>query len=1109
MKRIDFSDLQAREAIVKELNTNLFVEASAGSGKTTSLVYRMVALIESGVPVDQICTITFTIAAADEFFARFQALLSQRTIDNPLDKSIEMLGPTTELTRARCLEALNNIDLCFNGTMDSFCNMVAHELPNELDIPSDAEVISEEEKKAIIKDEYFNILTDNNHPLYSLAGLFNKTFGKSFDAFSAGMDEIFDYRGYQVAYNEDLLSSDSDHLLDGELTDFINLINEIAKDGYRYITSSTAKTKVKKMFAVKNKLSTNFKDCVPAIMTALSGFVPNIRFKQEVSGTSLEVDFLKEVSRGNYGLKDTIIEEVEKIETVVYEYCFQLYFSFVTKVRDEIVNKMKDRSEFTFFDFLYYLTEKFKESCASNRELVNHVFERHSHILIDESQDTNPMQTELFFYLTSTKKTDKWEEAEPKEGSLFIVGDPKQSIYGFRDADVKAYNHTKELFKSKDEVLFLSKNYRSNIVVKDYFNKIMNSVLDDGSEPLTHPDIPLNPTNEREQQRQDIEANKDITLNGVYKYHTVKDRKIDANNVAELVKKIVNNENYKIVSKHSDKVRKIEYKDILIITKDKKIESFISAFKKNNIPLRVEAKIYFSNSPSVDILKKLLYLMFEPYQKQYFLDVVMSDLYKLKTQDIIRMEKDGFNLDISNLLDKEGNPLAFTHQYHQDIVNELHNLYLSTRGMGVSSTLFYLLSNKDYRFFTYISPEFLEYAYYVVELVKAGENDRSISSFEDAKEFLENSINDDSDIEKAMKFSEEVNQVKISNLHKVKGLQAPVVILAAPMQMKHEPYKYVDRINKVVYLASIGVKNDFGSSNTICKTDNFDQQMEMARLSSLSEEGRIEYVAATRAESVLIIGVPEKLNENYVNPWRDLLFEGLEEIPDYPYQEIDLVTKEYDEVMEDYQSIQNDDCHQASYKVRNPSGLRIASRITNVDEVTEEDEMDIDKALLGTMIHRLLECVVTSKNRFNINSLVADIFEELSIVYEAHLFDKLCYIADKFTFGGYTQIDSKVPSDLYSVLKEAEQVMCEVPFSYKSSDTIIAGVIDLLYKDQNGWHIIDYKTNDEDDVGNLEEEYQIQLGVYKKAVKQATGLDCDAHIYHIDIYEKEDEENIS
>ena len=1108
MKRIDFSDLQARDAIVKELNTNLFVEASAGSGKTTSLVYRMVALIESGVPVDQICTITFTIAAADEFFARFQDLLSRRTIDNPLDKSIDILGPTSEESRARCLEALNNIDLCFNGTMDSFCNMVAHELPNELDIPSDAEVISDEEKKAIIKEEYFNILTDNDHPLYSLAGLFDKTFRNSYEAFSAGMDQIFDYRGYKVAYNEDLLSSDSDHLLDGELTDFISLINEIRDNGYPYITAAGAKSKAKKMFVVRNKLSTNFKECVPAIMTALEGFVPNILFKQDISGSSLEADFLKEASRGNYGLKQTIIDEVEKIRTTVFEYCFQLYFSFVTKVRDEIVDKMKSRSQFTFFDFLYYLTEKFKESCATNRELVDHVFERHSHILIDESQDTNPMQTKLFFYLTSTKKTDNWEEAEPKEGSLFIVGDPKQSIYGFRDADVKAYNHTKELFKNKDEVLFLSKNYRSNIVVKDYFNQVMNYVLRDGSEPLTHPDIPLEPTNEREQQRQDIEADKDITLNGVYKYHTVKDRKIDANNVAELVKKIVNNENYKIVSKHSDKVRTINYKDILIITKDKKMASFISAFKGNNIPLRVEAKIYFSNSPSVDILKKLLYLMFEPYQKQYFLDVVMSDLYKLKTQDIIRMEKDGFNLDISNLLDDEENPIPFTYQYHQAIVNELHNLYLSTRGMSVSSVLFYLLSNKDYRFFQYISPEFLEYAYFVVELVKAAEKDGRVESFEDAKEFFESSINDDSDIEKAMKFSEEVDQVKISNLHKVKGLQAPVVILAAPMQMNHDSTKYVDRKNKVVYLASIGVKNDFGSSKTICETSSFDKEMEMARQSSLSEEGRIEYVAATRAESVLIIGVPEGLNKNQTNPWRDLLYEGIEEIPDYPYQEIDLVTKDYDEVMDKYQTVENQSCYESSYTLRNPSGLRIKSQITNEAEVIETNELEIDKALLGTMVHRLLECIVTSRNKFNIKELVTDIFEELSIVYEEHLFDKLCYIADKFTFGGYTQIESDVPSDLFGELTKAEQVMCEVPFSYKSGDTIIAGVIDLLYKDETGWHIIDYKTNDEDDVSNLEEEYQIQLGVYKKAVKQATGLDCDAHIYHIDIYEKEDDIDI-
>ena len=74
-------DQKSRDMIVGDLKRNYFVEASAGSGKTTSLVYRMVALVESGVPVDKICTITCTKAAANEFFERFQKLLSIRSGD--------------------------------------------------------------------------------------------------------------------------------------------------------------------------------------------------------------------------------------------------------------------------------------------------------------------------------------------------------------------------------------------------------------------------------------------------------------------------------------------------------------------------------------------------------------------------------------------------------------------------------------------------------------------------------------------------------------------------------------------------------------------------------------------------------------------------------------------------------------------------------------------------------------------------------------------------------------------------------------------------------------------------------------------------------------------
>ena len=110
MSILNIPDQDARDKISQDLNKSIFVEASAGSGKTTSLVNRMVALVEQGIPVNEICTITFTVAAADEFFERFQNLLSRRTIDNPNDDSVKDLGATTPTSRQRCLEALNNID---------------------------------------------------------------------------------------------------------------------------------------------------------------------------------------------------------------------------------------------------------------------------------------------------------------------------------------------------------------------------------------------------------------------------------------------------------------------------------------------------------------------------------------------------------------------------------------------------------------------------------------------------------------------------------------------------------------------------------------------------------------------------------------------------------------------------------------------------------------------------------------------------------------------------------------------------------------------------------------------------------------------------------------
>ena len=131
-------DRIARDKIRTDINSNFFVEAGAGSGKTSVLVDRMVSMVEGGLDISRICAITFTKAAASEFYARFQKKLSESTCENAKN-------------------ALKDIDLCFMGTIDSFCNMVLSEHPAKAGIPSNATVVTDDEMKTLYRRELSRI----------------------------------------------------------------------------------------------------------------------------------------------------------------------------------------------------------------------------------------------------------------------------------------------------------------------------------------------------------------------------------------------------------------------------------------------------------------------------------------------------------------------------------------------------------------------------------------------------------------------------------------------------------------------------------------------------------------------------------------------------------------------------------------------------------------------------------------------------------------------------------------------------------------------------------------------------------------------------------------
>lgn len=1093
LKPID--DTTSREMIVTELKDNFFVEASAGSGKTTSLVLRMVALVEKKVPVNKICTITFTKAAADEFFSRFQDLLSTRSVLVP-DKSDEKLGPKTKESVELCQEALKNIDSCFLGTIDAFCNMIAHEHPTELGIPSDSEVIDTNRYLAIVRDVNIQILKDSTHPLHKKALRFKELIRDYEDALTIGVRSFLEMRHTNIIYDDSLSTADIDIYFKEDKLELLNIISNLIDltNGYK------ATNKAMKCIKAQTDLKSNYfvlyhnkswKNCLTTLSFALRNILSMEGFASTALGQKIDayLDIPDVVNaRTSLCFSDLFKERINKIKTKLEEYKYSVFCDYINCLSKYMEKEFRKTGKFQFFDFLYYLNEAFKESAKGNKELINHILERHSHFLLDESQDTNPLQTELFFHLTGTEVDRDWKKVKPAEGTLFIVGDPKQSIYSFRDANVSAYLDNKKIFEDEGEVLILTRNFRSNVRLRQWFNHTMNSLLNHGPEALEHKDIPIS------QEEMDEEKISDDTIDGVYKYSL--DVRNDGDYIAKMILSLVGKK--KIYSRKEGRERLIKYSDFMVIPRTTKVGPIIASLNKYHIPLSIEAQIPYSTCPSLMAAKDLLYLFKSPQEKDKFLNVIYGPLFKLNEKDVLSLLNYGFDLDISN-------PIDIPEEKFDKIIKKLNSLYNKTLGMSYSSTLLFILNDKDLNLFENISSSHLEYAYFLIQKIKEQEESGADFTVKQLEAFIKGFLPGKED-QRNLRFKDQLDRVKLANVHKVKGLQAPIVILAKPVQGAKDPNKYVEFKEDIfprTYFSEFSKTDENNIKIVYAETKAFDDQLDVWKASTNAEQERLEYVAATRAESVLVVG-SVKINSNESSPWGDLYNKVDDNFNNGNLEVIDIEPPEVEPVEVPLGDFNIDsDCHNQTFKYVSPSQMRVNRINNNTDDIDDtdfiKDEKEKQATLLGTLVHRLMELIVSSKNQYDIDSVVLKVKSEYG-AFDFEYEELLRKVALTIKKGGYTQKNSSLDDDILKTLMSAKKVWCETPFSYLSKEgNIVNGVIDVMYLDQNDkYHIVDYKTNDEDDVSKLEEEYERQLTSYRYALKKM-GIDCDAHIYHIDI----------
>jgi len=389
--------------------------------------------------------------------------------------------------------------------------------------------------------------------------------------------------------------------------------------------------------------------------------------------------------------------------------------------------------------------------------------------------------------------------------------------------------------------------------------------------------------------------------------------------------------------------------------------------------------------------------------------------------------------------------------------------------------------------------------YFILEKLRkaeAGEVIGFASMVDQLEKMLEAGVEEELDI-----LTEE-NTVRIMNLHKAKGLESPVVFLAIPYNTTiHEPTYYIERTGQephghfLVYRSNAYNK---GKGKRLAQPKNWEDYCQLETSYNEAEDIRLLYVAATRAKNLLVISsLDHKSNKS--NPWLPLL-KNIEEKMNVPVPEAGLPERETKEkekkkesLLDDYREIQKEcgqwikDLSKSSYYEKKPTDFKDEEKHRKIETI------DVGGTAWGSAVHRIFDYLIKENPDEQLLSLHAEkALGEQGISLKRK--EELVGIIRKFK-----------ESDLYQRLKKAELKYSEVPFTISiepahpfytelagqdSCPVILSGTIDLVFKEADGWVVVDYKTDrpkNEKDYTELADVYQKQIAIYSRVWQEITG----------------------
>lgn len=478
------TDESARLTAMTAHDRSILVEAGAGSGKTAIMAGRLALLLASGAPPRAIAAVTFTELAASELLARVRDFVDE-LLDGTVPRELRLAWPNglSEQARARLEQAAASIDEITCSTIHGFCQRLITPYPVEANIDPGASVMDPAQADLTFEDSVDrwlrDTLSDESGSLISELVFQNPEKAAELVRSAAAALRsnrtligpaappipplVESFRAAARAYVEFLANTPAREEESVALaTRFAEMADDIAFAG----TGDDPATTVRLLTSAPH----------PDLCTAKGTF--SAYRKKGKWGTAAKAAGLSRTDGESLAVQAEQLHQTccsrwtELLQAVAGRVLAGL-LTAIQPISDRFRDYKRSAALLDFDDLIHAARDLLRDHAEVRTALA----ERYRHVLVDEFQDTDPLQTEILWRLcgdpAAGQDRDAWPAFMIRPGALFLVGDPKQAIYRFRGADVSTYVRARDAIRRQhpDNVLSISTNFRSCASILTYVNK--------------------------------------------------------------------------------------------------------------------------------------------------------------------------------------------------------------------------------------------------------------------------------------------------------------------------------------------------------------------------------------------------------------------------------------------------------------------------------------------------------------------------------------------------------------------------------------------------------------------------------------------------------------